>query len=251
MNRLGIPVIILALALGGCFGGSKTALIDTAATKDAVPKNEPYSRSGNDPYRVYGITYVPLKTANGFEQRGTASWYGKKFHGKPTSIGETYDMYEMTAAHKTLPLPCYVTVTNLNNNKTVTVRVNDRGPFIGDRVIDLSYAAAKKLDLIQAGTGPVLIKAVSVDGSQYGNLPGQEHFLALGTFSDKDNAKRMVKSMNGAGFKDAHIKKKKSSGRTLYQVRIGPVDVSGNIDSLIRQVGQHLSEEPIIVTDRN
>lgn len=250
MTKFSLVIIFLALVLSGCGSdGRKVAHVDISGVKNAVPRFEPYSKAGNDPYRVFGKTYVPLRTAEGFEQRGIASWYGKKFHGNPTSNGERYDMYAMTAAHKTLPLPSYVSVTNLNNNKMVIVRVNDRGPFVGDRVIDLSYAAASKLDLIQSGTGPVLIRAMVPDGKSYSTLPGQEHYLAAGTFSSKDNANKLRSTLRTAGYENTMIKKKRSSGRTLYQVRIGPVDVNDNIDKLIRQVGRHLSEEPIIVTE--
>ena len=250
MKRFAISTIFLALVLTGCGSdGKKFAHVDLSNVKNAVPRFEPYSKAGNDPYRVFGKTYVPLRTAQGFEQRGIASWYGKKFHGKPTSNGERYDMYAMTAAHKTLPLPSYVSVTNLKNNKMVIVRVNDRGPFVGDRIIDLSYAAASKLDLVQAGTGPVLVRAMLPDGSAYDKLPGQEHYLAAGTFSNKDNATKLRNKLRSVGFDDALIKQKRTSGRTLYQVRIGPVDVSDNIDNLIRKVGRYLSEEPIIVTE--
>jgi rare lipoprotein A len=132
---------------------------------DAVPRSEPRSRSGNKPYQVFGVNYVPLANANGFRERGVASWYGKKFHGRRTSSGEPYDMYTMTAAHKTLPLPCYVRVRNLENGRSTVVRVNDRGPFLNNRVIDLSYAAANKLGIIGRGTGLVEIEVVGPNDS--------------------------------------------------------------------------------------
>jgi rare lipoprotein A len=127
---------------------------------DAVPRSEPRSRSGNKPYQVFGVNYVPLADASGHRERGVASWYGKKFHGRRTSSGEPYDMYAMTAAHKTLPLPCYVRVRNLENGRSTVVRVNDRGPFLNNRIIDLSYAAANKLGIIGRGTGLVEIEVV-------------------------------------------------------------------------------------------
>ena len=126
-----------------------------------MPKVEPHSRGGNKSrYEVWGKSYSVMASSIGFKQRGLASWYGQKFHGHLTSNGETYDMYAMTAAHKSLPLPTYARITNLANNRTVIVRVNDRGPFHGDRVIDLSYAAASKLDYRKTGVAEVLVEAI-------------------------------------------------------------------------------------------
>lgn len=128
--------------------------------EDANPKYEPYSTGGNKDYTVLGQSYKVLRNIDGFKQKGKASWYGKKFHGHKTSNGEVYDMYSMTAAHKTLPIPSYVKVTNLDNHKTAIVRINDRGPFHSGRIIDLSYAAAYKLGVIQTGTANVEIEAI-------------------------------------------------------------------------------------------
>ena len=128
--------------------------------EDAVPKTEPIAKRANMPYKVFGKKYIPMKKIVAFKEKGYASWYGKKYHGNKTSVGEVYDMYQMTAAHKTLPLPCFVKVTNLKNNKTVIVRVNDRGPFIKDRIIDLSYAAAHRLNIIEKGSEEVEIQVI-------------------------------------------------------------------------------------------
>jgi rare lipoprotein A len=127
---------------------------------DAVPRDEPLHRGANRPYTVFGRSYVPNVSSDRVQQSGIASWYGRKFHGQKTSIGETYDMYAMTAAHPTLPLPSYVRVTNPANNRSVVVRLNDRGPFHQDRIIDLSYVAALKLDLIRRGSGLVNVERV-------------------------------------------------------------------------------------------
>lgn len=132
-----------------------------AELKDALARAEPHSRGGNKDYRVFGKPYKVLASAQGFEQTGTASWYGKKFHGHLTSNGEIYDMYTMSAAHKNLPLPTYLKVTNTANNKSVIVRVNDRGPFHQSRIIDLSYSAAYKLDMLKTGTAQVKITAIT------------------------------------------------------------------------------------------
>lgn len=130
--------------------------------KEVEPKHEPFSRYGNpDSYAVSGQTYKVMTSASGYKTRGIASWYGTKFHSKRTSSGDDYDMYAMTAAHKTLPLPTYVRVKNLSNGRTAIVKVNDRGPFHNDRIIDLSYAAAIKLGLLPKGTAPVEIEALN------------------------------------------------------------------------------------------
>lgn len=134
---------------------------DVSDVPDAVPRVEPLARSGNRPtYEVWGKTYHVLSDANGYEKSGRASWYGEKFHGYATASGEIYDMYKMTAAHRSLPLPTYARVTNLDNNRSVIVKVNDRGPFHDDRLIDLSYAAAARLDILRNGTGRVSVEAI-------------------------------------------------------------------------------------------
>ena len=133
---------------------------DIASIPDAVPRAEPYHRYANRPYTVFGRSYAPIVNDDPFKERGLASWYGKKFHGQKTSIGETYDMFAMTAAHKTLPLPSYARVTNTKTGQSVIVRVNDRGPFHEGRVIDLSYAAAAKLGIAGPGSGPVEVERV-------------------------------------------------------------------------------------------
>lgn len=137
---------------------------DVSQVPDAEPVAEPPAKYGNkSPYTVLGETYVLLPTAKGYRQTGKASWYGKKFHGLRTSSGERYDMYKMSAAHRTLPLPSYVRVTNLANNRSVIVKVNDRGPFHSERIMDLSYAAAARLDMLKAGTAHVRLEAIDPD----------------------------------------------------------------------------------------
>lgn len=167
--RLRLIVVSLALVLvvGCSFGGgyrgdgAPAHRMNPKAIADAVPRPEQRSRGGNkSPYRVLGKTYHVMPSADGYRQRGTASWYGTKFHGNPTSNGERYDMYEMTAAHKSLPIPTYVRVRNLDNGREVIVRVNDRGPFHGGRIIDLSYAAATKIGMLKTGTARVEVEAI-------------------------------------------------------------------------------------------
>ena len=128
---------------------------------DARPRAEPLHKFANRPYEVFGKKYVPLASLQPFKQRGMASWYGKKFHGQKTSSGELYDMYAMTAAHPTLPIPSYARVTNLANRKSVVVRINDRGPFHGERIIDLSYAAAHRLGFVQRGSAEVEVESIA------------------------------------------------------------------------------------------
>ena len=152
-----------AAGSGGYLPGDGPGAEDAArlnATTDAVPRDEPLHRFANRPYDALGVHYVPLATAGNYKERGTASWYGKKFHGQRTSSGEVYNMYAMSAAHKTLPIPSYARVTSLRTGKSVIVRVNDRGPFVHGRIIDLSYAAATKLDLVASGSGEVEVESL-------------------------------------------------------------------------------------------
>ncbi len=144
--------------------GAPRRNLDPSSIKDAVPRREPVTKAGNkSPYTVLGKTYVLLPSAKGYRTTGMASWYGTKFHGRSTANGDEYDLYGMTAAHKTLPIPTYVLVTNLENNRQAVVRVNDRGPFVSNRVIDLSYAAAVKLGYADKGTAFVEVAAIDVD----------------------------------------------------------------------------------------
>lgn len=153
---------------------------DVNQVPDAVPREEPRSAFGNPPfYYVGGHRYVVLPSASGYVERGVASWYGTEFHGLRTSTGEPYDMFAMTAAHKTLPLPCYARVTNLSNGRNVVVRINDRGPFVANRVIDLSYSAAARLDMIRNGTAFVQVEvltpaAPSLNASMPVNAPAAQ-----------------------------------------------------------------------------
>nr|WP_246261077.1 septal ring lytic transglycosylase RlpA family protein [Alteromonas ponticola] len=157
---------------------------------DAVPKYEPYRTYNSRPYEVLGQRYYPLQTGKGFEEEGYASWYGQKFHGHLTSNGETYNMFAMTAAHKTLPLPSYVRVTNLENNRQVIVRVNDRGPFHSDRIIDLSYAASHKLGYQSKGTAKVHLEVIHFDEENnvtVGRQPTVSYAEYAGLDSPQDN----------------------------------------------------------------
>ena len=213
--------------------GPPATAVDVATIPDAVPRVEPRSRYGNpDSYEVYGKRYYVMNNSEGYVERGIASWYGKKFHGRRTSSGEAYNMYAMTAAHKSLPLPTYVEVINLENGRSVIVKVNDRGPFHENRIIDLSYAAASKLGIIGRGTGLVEVRAINprtYAGKQkptayrlVANKAVSEFYIQIGAFSELDNAEYMRRKVN---MKDdlVNISQALVNGQTLYRVRIGPI----------------------------
>jgi len=202
-----------------------------ASYPDAVPRVEPRSRLGNPPYYVVdGRRYVVLDTAHGFRERGIASWYGPDFHGKYASNGESYDMHAMTAAHKTLPLPSYVRVTNLENGRSAIVRVNDRGPFVGTRVIDLSFAAATRLGVVQKGTAPVEIAVVEpgeagvtvVDAGPRPVEGKPRMYLQTGAFSQRENAERMRQRLLLAQLGPVDIRSEPSGGQAVHKVWVGP-----------------------------
>jgi len=207
------------------------------AVPDAVPRVEPRSAHGNPPfYDVLGRRYYVLASADGYLERGVASWYGPTFHGGNTSSGEPYNMYAMTAAHKTLPLPCYARVTNLRNGKSVVVRINDRGPFVANRLIDLSYTAASKLDMLREGTTLVEVRAVSPavpdDLTRTTAQPPPALYVQAGAFADQQNAQRLLARLQAAGLERAFIALPLQSGAHLYRVRLGPVESVAQFDQL-------------------
>ncbi len=188
---------------------------------NATPKKEPLNKFSNRPYKVFGKTYYPMTSLKPYTAKGYATWYGKKYHGNKTSIGEVYDMYKMTAAHKTLPLPCYVKVTNLKNDKTVIVRVNDRGPFVKDRIIDLSYAAANRLEIIEKGSELVKVELIDLDKKVKVSKINKQIYIQAGLFSDEKNANNLINKIKKLGtVKNENIKKIKSEDQ--FQVLIGP-----------------------------
>jgi len=197
--------------------------------KDAVVTNEPVGR-GNKPYQVFGKDYTPMEKRRAFSQTGTASWYGKKFHGHLTSNGEVYDMYAMSAAHKTLPLPSFVKVTNLANNKSVVVRVNDRGPFHQDRIIDLSYSAAFKIGVYDTGTAKVKIDVILPE--QIKSQTKLAYNVLLTGFKNQTEAQESGK---GLSLMLNHPAKTNSSG-DKHQVVFGPFDKQGDAESLLKTV---------------
>ena len=204
---------------------------------DAVPRAEPHSAHGNPPfYDVAGQRYFVLAAANGYIERGVASWYGPNFHGGNTSSGEPYDMYGMSAAHKTLPLPTYARVTNLGNGKSVVVRINDRGPFVANRLIDLSYTAATKLDMVRAGTTLVEVHALTPGVpdqlTRSVESPPPALYVQAGAFADPHNAQHLLERLHGAGLASAFVLSPLEGKTRLYRVRLGPIGSVEDFDQL-------------------
>jgi rare lipoprotein A len=204
---------------------------------DAIPRREPRSAHGNPPfYKVLGKRYVVLATADGYLERGVASWYGPTFHGENTSDGEKYDMFAMTAAHKTLPLPCYARVTNLKNGRSVVVRINDRGPFVANRLIDLSYSAAAKLDMLKEGTTLVEVRALTVQEpdnlTRSAEAPPPALYIQVGAFAEQANAQRVLDRLHTGGLSSAFILTPPDGKPVLYRVRLGPVSTVPEFDQL-------------------
>lgn len=222
---------------------------DVTAIPDAVPQDEARSASGNpDSYVVYGKRYDVLDEAGGYHERGYASWYGKKFHGKRTSSGAPYDMFAMTAAHKTLPIPSYVRVTRVATGKSVVVKINDRGPFHKGRIIDLSYAAAAKLGILDKGSALVDVAVVTAEDPGPAH-PGPEpdtaskqpddstgvaatsapRYLQAGVFADAANATAFRNQLAAAGIEPLLMKSEKRNERWVYRILIGPFSDGGSL----------------------
>jgi rare lipoprotein A len=207
------------------------------ALPDATPRAEARARLGNPPfYEVFGQRYTVLESSHGYLERGVASWYGPDFHGVRTSTGEPYDMYSMTAAHKTLPLPAYARVTNLRNGHSVVVRLNDRGPFKANRIIDLSYAAALKLDMVRDGTTLVEVQALDADGPAPPPPVPSAIYAQAGAFALADNAARLRERLAAAGVGPLLVRADEVGGRTLYRVRVGPIDSVAAYDALVARL---------------
>ena len=238
--------IALCLLLGACATAARRpprATLPPApppggveSIPDAVPRSEPRSAHGNPPfYDVLGKRYFVLVAADGYVERGVASWYGPTFHGSNTSSGEPYDMFAMTAAHKTLPLPTYAHVTNLRNGRSVIVRINDRGPFVANRLIDLSYTAAAKLDMLRDGTTLVevqaLTPAVPDNLSRSAEAPPPSLYVQAGAFAEERNARDLLERLHAAGLTSAFVLSP-LEGKSLYRVRLGPVGSVAEFDAL-------------------
>lgn len=199
---------------------------------DAVPRPDPILSLGNlSPYTVLGKTYHILPSLANYRERGLASWYGTKFDGQKTSNGEIYDLYAATAAHKTLPIPCYARVTNLENGRSVVVRINDRGPFHNDRLIDLSYGAAVKLGFMEVGTAPVEVEVINLAGidDRRGTLLGSYRFVQLGAFGSESSAQRLRAELQALVSPPVEVSPVDTGSGRLYRVRIGPMESNEEI----------------------
>lgn len=237
-----LPILMMAL-LAGCASSPKDRSgpapkweqdkapteipDDLAAIPDPVPRPEPRSRYGNPAsYEVHGKRYYVMDSATGYKERGHASWYGTKFHGRRTSSGEPYDMFQMTAAHKSLPLPTYVRVTHLGNGRSIIVRVNDRGPFHPGRIIDLSYAAATKLDIVRTGFAEVEVEAINparpatTPRPPLPHSPDQPSYLEAGVFNDPVTAIALREELTSLGLLDIEIRQ--DADGQWHRVLVGP-----------------------------
>jgi len=200
--------------------------------KNAIPKVEPINKNTKKPYKVFDQKYIPMTKIVPFQEKGYASWYGKKYHGNKTSTGEIYDMYSMTGAHKILPLPSYVKVTNLKNKKWVIIRLNDRGPFLKDRIIDLSYAAAHKLDIIEKGSELVEVELINPkDYEEVDQENNNENYLQVGAFKDFINSQTLLDKINNLKILD-NYEAKNIQINNLFHILIGPIKNSGELNKI-------------------
>ncbi len=221
--------------------GAPTETFDFSRIERPVPRPEPRSPYGNhSPYQVFGETYRVMATADGYNETGIASWYGTKFHGRATSSGEPYDMYKMTAAHRTLPLPTFAEVRHLGNGRSIIVRINDRGPFHPDRIIDLSWAAAVELGIDHAGTGPVEVTAITFDEPiRMATSPARVPvLLQVAAFGDRQRAEAMVARLNEAGMTPASAESARSASGRIWRVRVGPITQAERAMDLVESISK-------------
>lgn len=266
-RQAGRSAALLGLAaLAACSSAPPAPPQSSAAARSVISPER--GGRGNPPfYEVFGERYYVLQSSEGYRERGIASWYGPDFHGKPTSGGEIYDMHALTAAHKTLPIPTWVEVTNLANKRSVIVKVNDRGPFVDDRLIDLSFRAAQELDMIRTGTALVQVRALGapaalpaeprplqaaareearggfslISEARAGTLgpddlapvSRQGIYVQVGAFSEHDNAVRLVARLRQQGFRDSFVVSS-SDARPIHRVRIGPLNDAAEFDRMRR-----------------
>ena len=270
-----IAAVSVSVTLAGCARHPRTSINEQAARQAIL--EPPRSRLGNPPYYdVFGQRHYVLDTAAGYRRTGVASWYGEKFHGRSTSSGEPYDMFSHTAAHPTLPLPTWVEVTHLETGKQVIVKVNDRGPFVDNRIIDLSFGAAVVLDMVAQGTAPVEVRALGVssagevlahDGASARDPagttdatstmplslaatsvpPSQRIYLQAGAFSRQDSAARFVEVLHAAGFERINVDADHSTSPGLYRVRLGPFSDVDAADAAVANLVAMGYERPYLV----
>ena len=285
-----IPALALAALLAGCASSPEvdhssrytikqdrapSGSFDASGLADATPRYEqPRSAGNKSPYTVWGKRYHVMDSNEGYVQRGTASWYGEKFHGHKTSNGEVFDMYAMSAAHKSLRIPGYARVTNLDNGRSVIVRVNDRGPFHGDRLIDLSYAAAKKLGYQSRGTARVEVAAITVhpDGAMFlagkpfdavgeaavvASSPsgttelaaGEGLFVQLGAFSQRDPAEAMRERLRGLMDNPVRVREITTDNGRFHRVQVGPFENEGDARYAQNLLESRGFRQSIVLTD--
>jgi len=237
---------------------------DVSHVPDAVPKVEPRSRGGNpSSYVVLGKRYYTLKDSKNHVERGIASWYGRKFHGRKTSNGEVYDMYAMSAAHKRLPIPTYAKVTNLENGRSVIVRINDRGPFHENRVIDLSYAAASRIGMLGKGTALVEVRTIDPGAKPPAKATRVAHrsssatasaqspriFLQAGAFSSSDNAERLRQRLQKGLARSVRVLPVSTDNGAVHRVQVGPlasVEIADTVSAQMHELG---IGKPLVVID--
>lgn len=242
-----------------------TRIVDIGSVPEVIPVPIKRTGAGNrSPYTVLGKSYSVMPSEVGYQERGVASWYGEKFHGHKTSNGEIFDMYQASAAHKSLPIPSFLKVTNLDNNRSIIVRVNDRGPFHGDRIVDLSYAAAVKLGYADRGTARVYLESVVANGDEYSdsrgaeplvrvaavNPPGSDKYLQVGAFSQLTAARTVSNELRTLTDKPVFIRSVNTvNNGVMHRVRIGPLANAGEINRLSRQVEAANLGTPYTVTE--
>jgi rare lipoprotein A len=216
-----IVAAVVLMTAGGCATRSTypPAAPPPAASRPETAPPQPLPGQPR-PYKALGRWYQPLPDAKGFRQQGIASWYGPDFHGKRSSSGEIYDMHDMTAAHKTLPLGTLVRVRHLQNQRSVEVRINDRGPFVGDRIIDLSHEAARRLGVIGPGTAAVEVQAIGTLAGTPADVYSGNFTFQVGAFSSRENAERLRAELNPR-FGNAHVVEFEQTGRVFYRLRVG------------------------------
>ncbi|MCP3678227.1 MAG: septal ring lytic transglycosylase RlpA family protein [Deltaproteobacteria bacterium] len=239
--KLTIFIAILTF-LVGCASAPPQRRVQEKSSKPATQKS----------YKVMGKWYSPLSSSDGYHQRGVASWYGKKFHGRKTANGETYNMYGMSAAHKTLPLGTYVKVTRLDTSDTITVRINDRGPFVKGRIIDLSYKAAKGLNIVEEGTAPVIVEALGE--KQGGTYVARDYRIGeftvqVGAFAVKGNAHRLRGDLKRV-YGHATIQRYDTGTQTFYRVRVGRYSTLEEGEKAKNDFEQRGFVSPFVVAER-
>lgn len=265
-------VCALLPVLGACTAGRWEQPPARGQADEPLARSMERSARGNPPfYEVFGVRYAVLASAAGYSETGVASWYGKKFHGRQTSSGERYDMYRMTAAHKSLPLPTHVRVTNLNNGKSVIVRVNDRGPFVKNRLIDLSYAAANQLDIIGAGTALVRVDAMDTGYtgpiSTVAAIPpaaaapakpvatpappaAPALYMQVGAFGEARNAENLAAQLQDSGIQGVSVATSAEGNAELYRVRIGPLATVSEYDEIQARMTQlQITDTHLVIAD--